>query len=170
MPYPANLCAICCTLPARGDTFLGKRVVGTRPEQNRLHRVRCINDTRYAVRVQTKCFIRWKSDSPAAAWYFFFLLHTKIHNMNFLCKRSRIFRPAGGEIHFRVRDRVNSINEPLAIMPGVPSRCANPARPVWPPRFASCTACVRGPRYETTPVLCGPAGPGRYESPAGCRV
>ncbi len=30
---------------------------------------------RYAVRIQTRCLTRWKSDSPAVAWYVLFLVH-----------------------------------------------------------------------------------------------
>jgi hypothetical protein len=35
------------------------------------------NDTRYAVVLQTGRLIRWKPDSPAAAWYVIFLFTKK---------------------------------------------------------------------------------------------
>jgi hypothetical protein len=49
--------------------------------------------------MQTGRFTRWKPDSPAAAWYFFFCTE----------KDPEIFHLAGGDIPFQGSDRVRRL-------------------------------------------------------------
>jgi hypothetical protein len=59
--------------------------------------------------MQTRYFTRWKSDPPAAAWYFFiFFQNIWLSEPNVL-EKNVPFRPAGGEIRFRVSDRVTPV-------------------------------------------------------------
>jgi hypothetical protein len=74
------------------------------------NRVTPVIDTTYAVDMQTGRFMRWKPDSPAAVWYFFYLFH-KNSQREFFVKKHRVFYPAGGDIPFRFRNRVTPVIE-----------------------------------------------------------
>jgi uncharacterized membrane protein len=62
------------------------------------------------VGTQTGHLTGWKPASPAAAWYFF-VFSTKIfaQRAEIFVEKNEIFRPAGGEIRFRVSDRVTRV-------------------------------------------------------------
>jgi len=50
--------------------------------------------------------------SPAAAWYVCFFFTKHLHNVQMFCEKDGSFRPAGGDINFRVRDRVAPVSDP----------------------------------------------------------
>ncbi|GEM_PF-696929 len=59
---------------------------------------------------QTGHLTGWKPDSPAAAWCFFaFFTKISAHRAKIFVKKNEIFCPAGGEIRFRIRDRVTRV-------------------------------------------------------------
>jgi len=79
--------------------------------------VQSINHRTYAVPIQTGRLTRWKPDSPAAAWYFFVFLQKICTKCKFFARKDGIFRPAGGDISFRGRDRVTRVNHRTYAVP-----------------------------------------------------
>jgi hypothetical protein len=60
--------------------------------------ISAIHYTTYAVRTVPAFYRTRKSVLPAAAWYMIYLFHKNLHLVQIFVKKSRIFRPAGGDI------------------------------------------------------------------------
>jgi len=72
-------------------------------------RVTRVNDRSYAVGSKPGVCLDERPDSPAAAWYMMFFFTKILHKVQNFREKDGIFRPAGGEISFRVRDRVSPV-------------------------------------------------------------
>jgi hypothetical protein len=87
-----------------------------------------------------------RPDSPAAAWYMMFFFTKILHNVQIFVKKDGIFHPAGGEMSFRVSDRVTRVNKTCKLY-----CCRRPDDPVPTAAAAAAPLCTdaEGPRQTS---------------------